>query len=101
MSYVVTEIQLDASDGELRRPTIWVNAILREPPRFPGAIATRAFHIPPSLIDVARQIDVGDEIEIHMTASSQPIPVIDSMAGMRLVRKGPVDWRQWPASATR
>jgi hypothetical protein len=48
-------------------------------------------------MEVARGIDVGDEVEIDMRPEESL--VIESMAGLRLLRKGPIDWHQYKKPA--
>jgi hypothetical protein len=97
MSCVVTKIELDAAGASLGRATLWAIRVLHKPPSFPGAEGTRPWFIPSHLMEVARGLDVGDEVEID----TQPGPVLESMAGLRLLRKGPIDWRQYKTTAAR
>jgi hypothetical protein len=97
MSWVVTKIEVDAIGALDGRPTLWANMVLHGPPRFPGAVATRAWFIPSDLLEVARGLEVGDEVEIDMRPEQGL--VIESMTGLTLLRKGPVDWRQYKTPA--
>jgi hypothetical protein len=47
-------------------------------------------------MEVARGLNIGDEVDIDM----RPGLTIESMTGLRLLRKGPVDWRQYKKSPT-
>jgi len=99
MSWVVTKIELDAAGASYGRPTLWANKVLYDPPRFPGAVATRAWYIPSPLMEVAQGLNVGDEVEIDMRPEEGL--VIESMVGLRLLRKGPIDWCQYTIPAAR
>ncbi len=79
-----------------QRPTLWVNAVLHEPPKFLGAFATRAFYILPELLNTAQVLNVGDEVAIELKDGL----VIESMVDLELVRKGPVAWDQWRHDAS-
>jgi hypothetical protein len=91
VTWVVTKIEMDSSTAQFGRSTLWANRILYEPPRFPGAVATRAFYLPENVLPLARQLYVGDEVEIETRPGGGLI--IESMVGLRLLRTGPVDWR--------